>query len=188
MFQKAKEFLSGVSAGEEPLDLSDELPPNAATNFPAPTASINDEIECEDAFIPNVIIDQPQLSYRAPQPQNPNLGLDHDPFTHQSPATPTPEPKSFFQPTDYKSILETVYPFTSRISDSTRDQTITGYYDNNPYNSRLFTHTLKDGKLLSTKIFHTNGNLLHSLTLDSNQIKSSKNFNMLGKVNLDLKP
>jgi hypothetical protein len=188
MFQKAKEFLSGVTAGEEPLDLPDELPPTAAFNPPAPKSSINDEIECEDAFIPNVIIDQPQLSYRAPQPQNPNLGLDRDPFTQNPQPPPIPEPKSFFQPTDYKSILETVYPFTSRVPDSTRSQTITGYYDNNPYNSILFTHTLRDGKLLSTKIFHSNGNLLHSLTLDSNHIQSSKNYNMLGKVTLDLKP
>jgi hypothetical protein len=188
MFQIAKEFLSGVSAGEEPLDLPNELPPFAAFNPPAPKASINDEIECEDAFIPNVIIDQPQLSYQAPQPQNPNLGLDRNPFTQNPQPPPTPEPNSFFQPNDYQSILETVYPFTSRVRDTTRSQTITGYYDNNPYNSILFTNTLRDGKLLSTKIFHSNGNLLHSLTLDSNHIQSSKNYNMLGKVNLDLKP
>lgn len=151
MFQKAKEFLSGVSAGEEPLDLPDELPPTAAFNPPAPRAPINDEIECGDAFIPNVIIDQPQLSYRAPNPQNPNLGLDRDPFTQNPQPAPTPEPKSFFQPTDYKPILKTVSPFTSRVSDSTRDQTITGYHDNNPYNSILLTHPLRDNKLLSKK-------------------------------------
>ena len=188
MFQKAKQFLSGVSAGEEPLDVPEQPPPPAATNPPHPKDSMNDEIECEDAFIPNVIIDQPQLSYRASVPENANLGLDRDPFTQQAPRVPTPDPSSFFQPTDYKSITSPVYPLTSKVSDPTRDQTITGYYDNNPHNSRLFSHHLKDGKLLSTKVFHPNGSILHELTLQDGQIKSSKNFNPLGKINLSLEP
>ena len=131
-------------------------------------------------------MDQIIDTHRQPQAENKDLSLEKDPFSQENPILP--ESKSFFQNTEHKSIVETVYPFTSKISDSTREQTITGFYDNNPYNSRLFEHTLKDGKLMTTKVFHTNGNVLHEINLHDGLVKSSKNLNMLGKVNLELKP
>jgi antitoxin component YwqK of YwqJK toxin-antitoxin module len=59
-------------------------------------------------------------------------------------------------------------------------QSLCGYY---PTKERLFEYTLCQGKLVSSKIYHKNGNLLHELNVtDQGSLINAKEFFKNGKV------
>jgi antitoxin component YwqK of YwqJK toxin-antitoxin module len=58
-------------------------------------------------------------------------------------------------------------------------QNLYGFYTDDV---KLFKHTLCNGKLISTKIYHENGNVLHELNLEDGLVTSAKNFNNEGQI------
>jgi antitoxin component YwqK of YwqJK toxin-antitoxin module len=58
-------------------------------------------------------------------------------------------------------------------------QNLYGFYTDD---IKLFKHTLCHGKLISTKIYHENGNVLHELNLEEGLVTSAKNFNNEGQI------
>jgi antitoxin component YwqK of YwqJK toxin-antitoxin module len=60
-----------------------------------------------------------------------------------------------------------------------------GYYDNG---SKSYEHTLLKGQLLSTKLYNTNGKMIHELKLSDGHIISGENFTPDGLIHTTLTP
>ena len=73
----------------------------------------------------------------------------------------------------------------SQQQDSTCNTKISGFFEPS-LESLQYEHDIVDGKLNSTKIYHTNGHLCNELFLENGFVKTSKVYNIEGKIILSL--
>ena len=68
-------------------------------------------------------------------------------------------------------------PHTDKINSvSLNYEYIKGYYPNSSQTKLLYQHTLLEGQLVSSKIYHQNGNTLHELSISDNKVCSAQSF------------